>query len=383
MEREVMIRQLWDDLERLKASEGYFRAGLPRYNTLFGRDSLIAAWQLLKIDPTVAKNTLKVLAGLQGKKSWTKNEEEPGRIVHEYAKLWSKEGLKRLPAKIFLGYPYYGSIDSTSLFVILAAFYFEKTGDAEFIKEIWQNIKDAVIWMKYYGDRDSDCFLEYKRKNPFGLYHQGWKDSFRFPHKISLPIAVVEVQGYAYLAYRKFSELSQKLFGEPQPHFEKLAGNLKRRFNERFWMGDFFAFCLDGKKVPQKIYTSNPGHLLFTGIVDDDKLSKLVGRLTGSDLWTPYGIRTLSFLDPDFKLDLRVGGPVWPHDNWMIIQGLRERGYFCLAEQIKAGLIRAFEEIRFIPECFGVKNGKIIPEKSACYPQAWASAAMLNLLING
>ncbi len=378
-----MIKMLWSDLGKLKAPEGYFRAGMPKYNTLFGRDSLIVSWQLLKIDPLVAKNTLRILAEFQGKRIRTKSEEEPGRIIHEYVRFWGKEGLKRLPAKIFCGYPYYGSVDSTPLFVILAAFYFEETGDAEFLKEIWPNIKSAMVWLKYFGDKDRDCFIEYQRRNPFGIYHQAWKDSFHFPHKILSPVAVVEAQGYAYLAYKKYIGLSQKLFGEPQPHFEKLADNLKRRFNERFWIGDFFAFCLDGEKRPLKIYTSNPGHLLFTGIVDEEKIFPLIKRLTDDDLWTPYGIRTLSDKDSSFKADLRVSGPVWPHDNWIIIQGLRRVGYFAYADQIKASLIKALKEIGFMPECYGVKNSKIIPEKSACWPQAWSSAALLNLLING
>ena len=382
MTKYEMIEKLWSDLKKLKTPEGYFRAGLPRYNTLFGRDSLIAAWQLLKIDPMVAKNTLFALAELQGKKNRTKNEEEPGRIIHETVELWSKEGLKRLPAKIFCGYPYYGSIDSTPLFIILAAFYLEKTGDEEFLREIWPHIEKAVIWMRFYGDKDNDGFIEYKRKNPFGLYHQGWKDSFLFPHKISSPVAVVEVQGYTYLAYKKYCELSQKLFQKSQPHFEALTQSLKENFNKKFWIDDFFAFCLNGEKQPLKIYTSNPGQLLFTEIIDESKLPIVVERLTNDDLWTPYGIRTLSEKDPHFKADLRVSGPVWPHDNWIIIQGLRKVGYFAFAEQIKAGLIKAFEEIGFMPECFGIKNGKIIPERNACYPQAWASAGLLNLMFN-
>lgn len=390
MTRDETINKLWDDLKKLKAPEGYFRAGLPRYNTLFGRDSLIAGWQLLGIDPLVAKNTLGVLAKLQGKRLRIKNEEEPGKILHEDVKFLSKEGLRRLPAKMFCGYPYYGSIDSTPLFIIVAALYFEETGDAEFLKEIWPNIMSAVIWLKYFGDRDGDCLIEYQRKNLFGSYHQGWKDSFHFPHKISSPVAVVEVQGYAYLAYKKFCWLSQKLFQKPWPNIETLAENLKRRFNEKFWIGDFFAFCLDGKKQPLRIYTSNPGHLLFTGIIDEkrnnageSRILQLVKRLISDDLWTPYGIRTLSEKDPCFGADLRVSGPVWPHDNWIIIQGLRKTGYFAYADELEANLIKAFEKIGFMPECYGVKNGEIIPERSACYPQAWSSAALLNLLING
>ncbi|MBI2041882.1 MAG: hypothetical protein HYT20_02605 [Candidatus Nealsonbacteria bacterium] len=385
-----MEKILRDDLEKLKAPEGYFRAGLPKYNTLYGRDALIVGWQMLTIDPQIAKNTLKILAKLQGKKSKIKNEEEPGKIIHEYVKFWSREGLtpKHLLSKLFLGYPYYGSADSTPLFIILAAFYFEKTGDADFLKEIWPNIEAAVNWLRYFGDKDGDGFIEYKRKNPFGLYHQAWKDTpYLFPrqppHKISSPVAAVEIQGYAYLAYKKIAGLSKEIFGKPRKELEQLAENLKRNFDEKFWMGDFFAFCLDGEKRPHKIYASNPGHLLFTGIIEKSRIPPFIERLTQEDLWSPYGIRTLSSEDPSFKPDFRVQGPVFSHDNWIIIQGLKKAGYFTEAEELSSNLIKAFQCMGFMPECFGVKKtGEIIPEKMACCPQAWSSAALLDLIIN-
>lgn len=384
-----MKNMLIGDLGKLRSKEGYFRAGMPRYNTLYGRDSLIVSWELLNTDPLVAKNTLRVLASLQGKKIKMKNEEEPGRIIHEYVKFWSREGLsaRRILSKLFLGYPYYGSVDSTPLFIIVSAFYFEKTGDSDFLKEIWPNIEASVYWLRYFGDKDGDSFIEYKRKNLFGLYHQSWKDTpYFFPrkylHDISSPIAVVEMQGYAYLAYKKVSWLSGEIFQRPRPELDELAEKLKKNFNEKFWIGDFFAFCLDGQKQQHKINASNQGHLLFTSIIEEQKIPLLIERLSKDDLWSPYGIRTLSNKDPSFRPDYRIQGPIFPHDNWIIIQGLKKAGYKDKADELKRNLIKAFQLMGFIPECFGEKDGKIIPEKRYCYPQAWSSAALLDLATN-
>jgi len=188
MEEEIK-NKLLTDINKLKAPEGYLRAGYPNYFTLFGRDSLISSWQMIEIDPAIAKNTLKILAKYQGKVTNSKSEEEPGKILHEY-RFKHKDQLA-LP---HLQFPYFGSVDSTPLFIIVAEKYFKKTNDKKFLLQIWDNIISALNWLLVYGDPDQDHFIEYKRKNPYGLFHQGWRDDIEDHLKITPPVAIVEVQ---------------------------------------------------------------------------------------------------------------------------------------------------------------------------------------------
>lgn len=376
---EKMKEQLLSDIERLKASQGYLYAGIPNFRRLFGRDSCIAALQLLNLFPGIAKVTLEILARYQGRKVDQKAEEEPGKILHEHylggwmdklkdffqSKAQGKyEKIRRL---ICWRFPYYGSIDSTAWWLILLSEYSERTQDAELTKKLRSNIDRAFAWIENYGDLDKDGFIENQRKNPHGLFHQGWKDGLKI--YIQPPIAMVEVQGYYYLVYKKFG-------------LEEKAQNLRQKFNEQFWMEDqgYFALALDGTKEQIKVITSNPGHCLFTGIVDDDKVEKVVRRLFASDLFTPYGIRTHSSEDPGFNPESYHQGSIWPHDNWIIWLGLRKYGYEKEAEMVENALISAYHALGHIPELYAVKNGKISSLKNVCYPQAWASGALLNIL---
>ncbi|NIW51660.1 MAG: amylo-alpha-1,6-glucosidase, partial [Candidatus Korarchaeota archaeon] len=316
----VEIKQwLLENIEKLRSSRGYLNAGYPRYNTLFGRDSLISAWQMLKVDPSIARATLENLARYQGKTVNPRAEEEPGKILHEFR--FDPKSQAELPHWDF---PYYGSVDSTPLFIIIAGEYFRKTKDETFLSQIWDNVLAAFKWVGNYGDKDGDGYVEYERRNPHGLFHQGWKDGLKNHLKIRPPVAIVEAQGYIYAAYQNLIFLDREL-GKNDVSKEASARSevLKRKFNDDFWMKEenYFALGLDGEKRRREAVTSNPGHLLFTRIVAQDKIEPLVSRLFQPDLWTPYGIRNHSAKDSDFDPYSYHRGSVWPHDNWIIYKG--------------------------------------------------------------
>ena len=366
------------EIEVLKARQGFLLAGFPRFNKLFGRDSLIVSWQLLDFDNSICKKTLEILSKLQGKKIDFQKEEEPGKIIHEHS-------FKEKIHKTFGPFPYYGSVDSTPLYLILFYFYFEKTKDKKFIKKFWKNIKLAINWIEKYGDKDKNLFIEYERKNPNGLYNQAWKDSDFIKPKT--PIEIVEVQGYQYFALKKIAYLSKIIFKDKKfsQKLKERAKKLKRKFNKEFWMEDkkFFALALDGDKKQIKYITSNAGHLLFTEIIDKNKVDLVVKRLFAKDMWTKYGIRTHSELEENFDPLSYHAGSVWPHDNWIIAQGLKKLGYQKEYNLIKNALISAYKYLGFLPEYYAVVNGKIEIknlEKKPDYPQAWSSGALLNFL---
>jgi glycogen debranching enzyme len=378
-----MKRRLLRDIERLKSPARYLNAGHPRYNTLFGRDSLISAWQMLKIDPSIARGTLQTLAKYQGKVVNPKAEEEPGKILHEY-RFTIKEQAE-LPDWDF---PYYGSVDSTPLFIILAGKYFEQTGDTEFLSDIWDNIVAAFGWIREYGDKDADGYVEYERLNPDGLFHQGWRDGVQDHLRVKPPVAIVEAQGYVYAAYKSLIFLAKNL-GKANVSKEASAraAILKKKFNEDFWMEKekCFALALDGEKRQRDVVTSNPGHLLFTGIVAQKKIEPLISRLFQSDLWTLYGIRTHSAEDPDFDPYSYHMGSVWPCDNWIIYKGLQSLGFDLCADQIKEALVRAYTALGKIPEFYTVENDRIIDlcqmEGVLANPlHAWSSAGLLEMI---
>lgn len=373
-------KQLLEEIKILKDRRGFLKAGLPKYDRLFGRDSLISAWQLLDWSPGICKATLEILSQFQGKAINQEKEEEPGKIIHEMDFQKNRHPGNRIP------FPYYGSVDSTPLYLIVFAFYFEKTKDKEFLKNHWTNILGALNWMEEYGDKDKDYFLEYQRKNPKGLFHQGWKDGFENHLKIEPPVAIIEAQGYQYLALKEIAKLAE--IKEDLGLAEKLKNRaeiLKEKFNQKFWMEDveYFALALDGKKEQIQAITSNPGHLLFTGIVDENKIDFVVKRLFEKHLWTPFGIKTYSTLEPDFNPKSYHLGSIWPHDNWIIAQGLKNLGRKSEYQKIKNAILLADEKIGYLPEFYGVIDEKIIleMERKPAYPQAWATGALLNFLL--
>lgn len=389
MDKEKIKKQLLKEIKQLKSKDGFLYAGLPHMKGFFGRDSLISAWQLLDYDPKIAKDTLKILAKAQGKKNNLETEEEPGKILHEFYpkntpdSWWLKhrarfKWLKR-------GKAIYKSIDSTLLFIIVAGKYFEKTKDFDFVRKIFPNIERAIDWIFEYGDMDGDGFIEYEKKAKLGMYHMAWKDGEENHLSIDAPIAIVEVQGYAYLAFIEAAKLA-KIFSKSVLEKKLLskAQQLKKKFNEKFWMPreKFFCLALDGKKKQRKAITSNPGHLLFTGIIEKDKIVPTVKRLFAPDLWTLYGIRTHSEKEPDFDAKSYHLGSVWPHDNWIIAQGLKSLGYKKEYQKIKNAVLFAFEKLGLIPELYVVFDNKIAMKckDKIAYPQAWATGALFNFL---
>ncbi|MFQ6049686.1 MAG: amylo-alpha-1,6-glucosidase [Candidatus Paceibacterales bacterium] len=379
LKKEIIKRKVLREIQQLKDKKGFLKTGLPKFNRLFGRDSLISAWQLLDRKPGICQATLEILSQLQGKVFNDNREEEPGKIIHE------TDLEKSHHPKNYFPFPYYGSIDSTPLFLILFSFYYKKTKNIRFLNSHWENILKSLHWIEECGDKDKDFFLEYQRKNPKGLFHQGWKDSFDNHLKIKPPVAIVEVQGYQYLALKEVSEIAKvKKDWDLAKKLKERAKNLKEKFNEKFWMEGkkYFALALDGKKQQRKAITSNPGHLLFTGIVREDKINFVVKRLFEKDLFTPFGIRNHSSLEPDFDAKSYHLGSIWPHDNWIVAQGLEKLGFKKKYQKIKKAMILAYEKIGFLPEFYGVVNGKVTLDmrKNPCYPQAWSSGALFNFL---
>lgn len=378
-------KQLLKEIESLKDKKGFIQAGFPKYLGLFGRDSLIVAWQLLDYDSLIAKNTLLVLAELQGKKIDFKTEEEPGKILHEYyPKNTSDDWWKKYKAKskwLKKGKIFYMSADSTFLFLIILAKYFQKTKDKEFLLKIWPNVKRAINWILDYSDINKDGFFDYQKKNLHGLSNQGWKDSNYL--KIKPPVAIVEIQGYAFIALKEIAKLAKIV--EDKKLADKLLEKskvIKEKFNQEFWMEKqkYFALGLNGEKKQIKIITSNPGHLLFTGILNKNKEKAVIKKLFSSDLWTPYGIRTHSVKEPGFNTMSYHKGSIWPHDNWIIAQGLKKLGYKKEYKKVKTSILKAYQELGFIPELYGFSDNKIRKISNVCYPQAWASSSLYNFL---
>jgi len=377
--KEKIRRKVLSEIKQLKDKRGFLKAGLPRFNRLFGRDALISAWQLLDKNPGICQATLEILSQYQGKVFKDERDEEPGKILHETNLEKSHHPEDRFP------FPYYGSVDSTPLFLILFSFYYKKTKNNKFFNNHWENILRAINWIEECGDKDKDLFLEYQQKNEKGLFHQGWKDGFEDHLKIKPPVAIVEAQGYQYLALKEAALLSEiKKDWDLSDKLNERAWELKKKFNQDFWMNDknYFTLALNGKKEQRKAITSNPGHLLFTGILKEEKIDFVVNQLFENDLWTPFGIRTHSTLEPDFNPISYHFGSIWPNDNWIISQGLRKLGRKKEYQKIKNAILLAYDQIGYLPEFYGVVDGKITlkMEKAPCYPQAWSSGALFNFL---
>jgi len=378
-EKIIIKKKAQKEIERLKDKKGFLRAGLPSFDYLFARDSLISAWQLLNKRPGICQATLEILSQFQGKVFNPQKEEEPGKIIHE-----TDLGKNHHPQNYF-PFPYYGAVDSTPLFLILFYFYWRKTKDSRFLNRHWKNILMALNWMEECGDKDKDLFLEYERKNEKGLFHQGWKDDFNDHLHIKPPVAIVEAQGYQYLALTEIVFLAEiKKDYDLADKLTKRAKKLKEKFDKEFWMPQkkYFALALDKEKKQRKAITSNPGHLLFCGILNKDKENLVVERLFQKDLFTPFGIRTHSQAEPDFDAQSYHLGSVWPHDNWIIAWGLKKLGYEREYQRVKDAIVSAYKKIGFLPEFYGVIEGKITLQlkKKPCYPQAWASGALFNFL---
>jgi glycogen debranching enzyme len=380
------------DLRMLSARDDqgveYIDAGIPWYSALFGRDALIAAYQALGVLPELAWTTLKGLADRQGTEVDDWREEEPGKILHE-VRVGEAARAGEIPHT-----PYYGSIDATPLWLSVLHAAFRWTGDLDAVRGVWPNVLEAVRWIDEFGDRDGDGYVEYERRSPKGLRNQGWKDSdgaVVHPDgtRVEPPIALVEVQGYVYQAKSNVARLARAIGEEDlAERLEKEAAELRDRFNRDFWLEDlgYYAFALDGRKRPVATVTSNPGHCLWSRIVDPDKAERVVQRLLSPRLSSGWGIRTLAAGQGAYDPIGYHTGSVWPHDNALIAHGMKRYGFEREARQVLDQLAAAgayFPYSRF-PELFCGFSTEEVPVPVqypvACRPQAWASGAPLLML---
>lgn len=373
-------KHLLNDVKKLEDSDGYIMAGYPAFLGLFGRDSLITSWQFLEHNPLIARNTLITLQKFQGKKNDAGTGEEPGKILHEYyksdiSKSWW-DAYKSNVEWLTPGIPVYFSVDSTLLYVIVAAEYINKEHDYPFYQVIYQSLLDALQWATKQG-KNKELYISYGpdvKKIGWGLQNQAWKDSESY--KITPPVYMVEVQGYLYAAINAVAKLDNN---EHPP----IVNKLKKKFNKEFWIKErqYYAMALDGHLDQADEVTSNPGHLLFTGILTRRREKAVVKKLFSDELWTPYGIRTHSTDSPLFDQYSYHLGSVWPHDNWVIAQGLKKCGYEHEYNLIKEALYKAYDDLGCIPEYYGVSLNHKLLKLPACYPQAWASGALLNFVL--
>jgi glycogen debranching enzyme len=390
---DLAVRRSIADLRLLRndgptRGEHYVAAGIPWFTTLFGRDTIITALQVLPFMPDVALDTLRVLAAWQATEDDPDRDMEPGKILHEL-RVGEMARTGELPHR-----PYYGSVDSTPLWLILLEETYRWTGDLELVRTLWPNAMAALTWIDRYGDRDGDGFVEYERRHPAGLLNQGWKDSsdsirHRDGSVARAPIALVEIQGYVYDAKLRLATLARQLGDSALGDRLALeAADLARRFDAAFWMEDraFYAIALDADKRQVGSIGSNAGHCLWSGIVPAERVDPLVERLLDPSLDSGWGIRTYASGQPGYNPVGYHTGTVWPHDNALIAAGMKRAGRHDAADRVASRIFEAAQrspDFR-LPELFcGFERGLAdlpVPYPVACSPQAWAAAAPLSLL---
>jgi glycogen debranching enzyme len=386
-----VVRRSLLDLHVLESSlngDRFFAAGVPWFVTLFGRDSLITALQTLAYDPDIARDTLQLMAQYQGRRVDHWRDEQPGKMPHEL-RVGELARLHAIPHT-----PYYGTIDATPLFLILISRHATWTGDLALFNELRQNVEQALEWIDRYGDRDGDEYLEYDSTTKHGLINQGWKDSgdaivTAEGRLAEPPISLVEVQGYVYMAKRAIADLYERA-GESDraADLRRQADTLRERFNRDFWLEEkqCFALALEVEDRPCAVVSSNPGQALWSGIVDEEKAGKVVDRLLAPDMYSGWGVRTLSNKELRFNPIGYHLGTVWPHDNALIAAGCRRYGRHEAAAKIFLGLLEAamgFDHYR-LPEVFAgfPREEYAVPVHYpvACHPQAWAAGSIPYML---
>lgn len=356
-------------------------AGIPWFMAVFGRDSVITSLQTIAVYPEFARGTLVRLAQLQATEVDDWRDAQPGKMLHELRRDELTQ-LHQLPYT-----PYYGTVDTTILWIITLVEAYEWNGDRALLTECRPALERALAWIDQYGDADQDGFVEFQTHSSKGLRNQGWKDSgdsMVYPDGtlVEPPIALCEVQGYVYNAWKRAADIYD-LWSEPETakQLRSKADELYHRFNERFWMEEegFYCLGLDSYKQPIRSITSNPGHLLWSGIVPKERADRLVQRLFQPDLWCGWGIRTLSSQNPAYNPIGYQLGSVWPHDNSLIARGLKNYGYHQEANRIAEGIFAAasYFEAGRMPELFGglerQPNNFPVPYPDANIPQAWAA----------
>jgi glycogen debranching enzyme len=363
-------------------------AGVPWFATPFGRDALIAARQVLWCDPSVARGVLLFLAEHQADRVDAAADAEPGKVLHEM-----RHGEMAACGEIPFGC-YYGSVDATPLFVMLAAAYHERTADDATLRALWPHLLRAMAWIEDAGDVDGDGFVEYRRSTPEGLVNQGWKDSRdSISHESGAladgPIALCEVQAYAYAARVGLARVARRFGDDEQAGaLEDAAERLRKRFADAFWCPDLgtFAVALDGAKRPCRVSASNAGHALFAGIASPEHAARAAHTLLGRDLWSGWGVRTLARSSARYNPLSYHNGSIWPHDNALVALGLARYGHVEGAQRIFTSLFeasRAFDDAR-LPELFcgfdRARGESPTRYPVACSPQAWASTVPYALI---
>jgi glycogen debranching enzyme len=379
------LRMLWDE-----TTDGsrFIAAGTPWFDALFGRDSVIVSLQTLPWRPEIARETLRSLARRQGRRVDFRRDEEPGKILHELRRgELSRSG--ELPYSA-----YFGTVDATPLFLLLAAEYYNWTGDLRTLRELLPNLLAALRWLERYGDLDGDGYIEYEKRAEKGLVNQGWKDS----HDAIIhtdgsladpPIGLVEVQGYVYAAKRRLAPVLEALSlpGEAR-RLATEARRLRARAMRDFWLADeqYFALALDGGKRPCGAIASNAGHALWAGLATRERARHVVSKMLADDLFSGWGIRTIGRESPRYNPLGYHLGTVWPHDNAIAAFGFKMYGFEEELNEVATALFEAALTFPYyrLPELFGgqprTTHGTPVPYPVACRPQAWAAGAFPMLL---